>query len=391
MENFEFYSPTRFIFEKDADLRVGQEIKKYSKNVLFVHYGDSFTYESGLHKRVINALKKESLDIYELAGVEPNPKVSLVRKGVDLCKKHNIDFVLAVGGGSVIDTAKAVAIGAKVDHDVWDFFTKKKIPTEALKIGTIMTLPGTGSEASGGAVINDDVTNTNLDVIADDILRPTFTLLNPDLTLGIPKRQTGFGIIDMFSHVLERYMSQSEKVFVTDALCEGLMKAIIKNAYIVMSNPQDLKARSELMWAAIMAHGGIVGVGRQQDWASHGIAAQLSANYNTVHGLALSAVIPAWAKYVKSSKIERFVSLAINVFNVDFDSYDQNEVAEKGIAQMQDFFVDMGGVKTFADLGITDGSLIDTMAKDTVRFGNIGNIKSLDVEDVKAIYESLLK
>lgn len=390
MENFEFFAPTRFIFEKDADLKVGKEVKKHSDNVLFVHYGDKFIYESEIHERVTNSLNEAQVKVFELPGVQPNPRVSLVRKGIEICKKNNIKFVLSVGGGSVIDTAKAIALGAMTDIDIWDFFTKKAKAENALGIGTIMTLPATGSEASGGSVIHNDETGETLDIIEDNFLRPTFTLLNPMLTVGIPKKQSGFGIIDMFSHVLERYMSNSENVYVTDYMCEGLMKAIIKNGYKIMDNPQDIMARSDLMWAAIVAHNGIIGVGRQQDWASHAIAAQLSANYNVTHGLALSLIIPSWAHQVKSFNKNRFAQLAVNVFNVEMDYYDIDITIDKGIKRMSQFFVDMGGSKTLKEIGINDDSLIDKMAKDAVVFGPIGNIKKLNTEDIVEIFNRLL-
>lgn len=391
MEKFEFYSPTHFIYENDADLKVGSEVKKYSDNVLFVHYGDSFTYDSGLHNRIVTSLKDAGIKIYELPGVEPNPKVSLVREGVKICKDNNIEFVLAVGGGSVIDTAKAVALGAKSEHDVWDYFTKKEIVTDALKVGTIMTLPATGSEASGGAVITNEETGENLDVIADAFLRPTFTLLNPLLTLGIPKRQSGFGIIDMFSHVLERYMSSSNDVYVTDYMSEGLMKAIIINGNKVMENPSNVAARSELMWAAIVAHNGVIGVGRQQDWSSHVMAAQLSANYNTVHGLALSVIIPSWAYQVRDYNLMRFVQFSNRVFDIEIDFYNLEATANQGIKMMQEFFINMGGETTLSAIGVQDDKLIEKMATDAVRFGTIGNIKALNKTDVIEIYKRILK
>ncbi len=390
MENFEYCAPTRFIFEPDADLRVGKEVKKYSGNVLFVHYGDGFMHGSGLYDRVTDSLKKENIIVYELSNVQPNPKLSLVREGVSICKKHNIGFVLAVGGGSVIDTAKAVAIGARSNLDVWDFFTKKAVVQDALKVGAIMTLPATGSEASGGAVIYNDETNECLDVIEDDFLRPVFALLNPMLTIKIPKKQTGMGIIDMFSHVLERYMSDSKNVYVTDYMCEGLMKAIIKNGYNVINNPDDIASRSELMWAAIVAHNGIIGIGRQQDWASHAIAAQLSSKYNITHGLALSVIIPSWAKQVNKYNKKRFIQFARNVFNVEMDYYDENKTIEEGIEKMNRFFIDMGGAKNFKELGIEDDSLIDKMAEDTIFNKSVGNIKKLNKEDIVEIYRRLI-
>lgn len=385
MENFEFISPTKFIFEEDADLRCGEEVAKVSDNVLFVHYGDDFTYKSGLRDRIVGAFEKSNITVYELPGVEPNPKIELARKGIEMCKEHKIQYIVAVGGGSVIDTAKAVALGAVYDGDVWDFFTKEATPTTSLPVGVVMTLPATGSEASGGSVMNDGKSNINLDVIAD-FLRPDFALLNPNLTLGIPKRQSGFGVIDMFSHVLERYMSDSKNVNLVDRMAESVMISIIDAGRKVMENPTDINARGDLMWAAIVAHNGLLGVGRNQDWASHAIAAQLSANYNTVHGAALSVIIPSWATYVMDSNLDRFTQFAARVWNIEHNYYNPRETAVAGIKAMQDFFLEMGGFSSLTDLNIGSEKLSD-MAKTATQFGNIGNIKSLDASDVEEIYK----
>ena len=276
MDSFEFMSPTKFILDKDADLLCGREIKNYSDNVLFVHYGDKYTYESGLYDRIMGAIKEAGIECYELPGVQPNPRVSLVREGIKICREHNIGCILAVGGGSVIDTAKAVGIGVFYDGDVWDFYTKKAVPTKSLPVGTVMTLPATGSEGSNGSVLKNDETGESADVMGD-ILRPRFTLMNPQLTMTLPKRQTVYGIIDIFSHVLERYFSTSVDAHLTDYMCEGVMRSIIVNANTLMNDLNDYNARAELMWTSVIAHNGLLGTGRNQDWATHTIGAQLSA------------------------------------------------------------------------------------------------------------------
>lgn len=386
MKDFEFWSPTRFVLAKDADLLCGQEVKKYSDNVLFVHYGDDFTYKSGLHGRITGALNEAGITCFELPGVQPNPKAGLVRKGVEICKRENIGCVLAVGGGSVIDTAKAVAIGAKYDGDVWDFYTKKAIPVDALPIGTIMTLPATGSEASNGSVLNDGIT---LDVMSD-IIRPSFTLMNPDLTLTIPKSQTVYGIIDMFSHVMERYFSTSRNAEITDRMCEGVMKAIITNAGRLMENMNDPEIRAEFMWISIVAHNGILAVGRNQDWATHAMAAQLSAEYNTVHGAALSVLFPQWAKYVYKDNLPRFVQFAHRVFNIDVDFDNPEKTAMKGIDEMRAFFDYLGAPNNLRGIGITTHDKFSTLAGNVCKFGNVGGIKALNATDVERIYFSAM-
>lgn len=389
MDSFEFKSPTKFILDKDADKLCGREVGAFSDKVLFVHYGDGYTYDSGLHQRIMDALSEAGVTCFELPGVEPNPKVDLVRKGVELCKREEIGCVLAVGGGSVIDTAKAVAIGAKYDGDVWDFFTKKAAPEEALPIGTVMTLPATGSEGSNGSVITNPETGENLDVMAE-ILRPAFTLMNPDLTLSIPKRQTAFGIIDMFSHVLERYFSSSVDTVLTDHLCEGVMRSIIINAGKLMEDPKDYNTRAEFMWTAVIAHNGLLAIGRNQDWATHTIGAQLSAQYNAVHGATLSVLFPCWAKYVCEENLPRFVQFANRVFDVEVDFYNQHKTAEEGIRRMRDFFTSVGGPEKLADIGVENDDKFKEMAESACRFGNIGGLKSLNVGDVESIYRLAL-
>ena len=389
MDRFEFMSPTKFILDQDADKLCGQEIKQYSDNVLFVHYGDKYTYDSGLYQRIVDALTEAGVTCFELPGVEPNPKVDLVRKGVDLCRQEQIGCVLAVGGGSVIDTAKAVAIGAKYDGDVWDFYTKKAVPQAALPIGTVMTLPATGSEGSNGSVLTNPGTGENLDVMTE-LLRPSFTLMNPELTLTIPKRQTGFGIIDMFSHVLERYFSSSTDTVLTDHLCEGVMKSIIENSRKLMADLQDYNTRAEFMWTAIIAHNGLLATGRNQDWATHAIGAQLSAQYNAVHGATLSVLFPCWAAYVCEANLPRFVQFANRVFDVEVDFYDQKQTALEGIRRLRAFFGSVGGPETLADIGVDSDEKFLQMAGDACRFGSIGGLKQLDAKDVENIYRLAL-
>ncbi|MEG0875626.1 MAG: iron-containing alcohol dehydrogenase [Oscillospiraceae bacterium] len=384
MDSFEFISPTRFILDKEADLLCGAEVKKFSNNVLFVHYGDAYTYESGLHGRIVGALEAAGVQVFELPGVQPNPRVSLVRKGIELCRENNIGCVLAVGGGSVIDTAKAVGIGVPYEGDVWDFYSGKASPKSSLPVGTVMTLPATGSEGSNGSVLKNDETSESADVMGD-VIRPVFTLMNPELTMTLPKRQTVFGIVDMFSHVMERYFSSSVNTVLTDHMCEGVMKSIIINAGTLMADLNDYNARAELMWTSIIAHNGLLATGRNQDWASHAIGAQLSAQYNAVHGSTLSVLFPCWASYVCEANLPRFAQFANRVFDVEMNFYDMKKTAMEGIEKMRSFFSSMGAPVKLSEIGVEDDKLIPKMAKDACRFGNIGGIKSLTAEDVEKI------
>lgn len=389
MDSFEFMSPTKFILDKDADLLCGREIKNYSDKVLFVHYGDDYTYKSGLYDRIIKAIKEAGVQCFELPGVQPNPRVELVRKGIAICRENDIGCVLAVGGGSVIDTAKAVAIGVKYDGDVWDFYSKKAVPTESLPVGTVMTLPATGSEGSNGSVLKNDETGESADVMGD-IIRPKFTLMNPELTMTLPKRQTVYGIVDMFSHVMERYFSSSVDAILTDHMCEAVMKSIIVNAGRLMENMNDYNSRAELMWTSVIAHNGLLATGRNQDWATHAIGAQLSANYNAVHGATLSVLFPSWAKYVCGSNLPRFAQFANRVFDVETDFNSLERTALQGIQKLREFFDSMGAPAKLGEIGVEDDSLFKKMAGDACRFGNIGGVKSLAPEDVESIFRLAL-
>ena len=388
MQSFEFYTPTKFIMDKDADLLCGREVKRYSDKVLFVHYGDDFTYKSGLYDRVMGSLQEAGLTVFELSGVRPNPEAKLVYKGIEIVRKEGIGCILGAGGGSVIDTAKAVGIGAKYDGDFWDFYLRKATPQESLPVGIIMTLPATGSEASNGSVLDKD--GFSADTMAD-CLRPAFTLMNPDLTLGIPQRQTICGIIDMFSHVMERYFSTSVDVDLTDYMCEGVMKSIISNAHKLMANLRDPVIRAEFMWTSIVAHNGLLAVGRNQDWGTHALAAQLSAEYGTTHGAALSVLFPNWASYVlDESNVQRFAQFANRVFGVEMDYYDPMRTAKEGIRQMRLFFDFLGGPRTLADVGVTTDEKIHAMAERVCTYGPVGFFRPLNLEDVEAIYRSAL-
>jgi len=388
MQSFEFWTPTKFILEQDADLLCGREVKRYSDKVLFVHYGDEFTYKSGLYDRVMGSLKEAGLTVFELSGVRPNPEVSLVYKGIELVKAEGIGCILAAGGGSVIDTAKAVGIGSKYDGDFWDFYAHKAVPQESVPVGVIMTLPATGSEASNGSVLDNGEFSS--DTMAD-CLRPAFTLMNPDLTLGIPRRQTIYGIIDMFSHVMERYFSTSVDVELTDHMCEGVMKAIIANAHKLMDDLRNPVIRAEFMWTSIVAHNGLLAVGRNQSWGTHALAAQLSAQYGTPHGAALSVLFPHWAEYVlDENTVDRFAQFANRVFGVEMDYHEPMRTAREGIHQMRQFFDFLGGPRKLSDVGVENDEMLHTLAERVCAYGNVDFFRSLNQDDVEAIFRSAL-
>ena len=374
MENFIYSWPTKIIFGKQTESLVGEETARLGKKVL-LHYGTGHIKKTGLYGKVVGSLEKSNVEFVELPGVVPNPRIELAREGIELCKKERVDFILAVGGGSVIDSAKAIAAGFYHEGDPWDFF-EKHIPVEkALPIGVVLTIPAAGSEGSPASV----VTNGNRKLsFYSDLLRPKFAILNPDLTKTLPKNQTAAGIADMMAHIIERYFTNTPDVDVTDKLCEATLRSIIKNARLVMQNPGNYDYRAELMWASTIAHQGFLGNGREEDWASHKIEHELSAHYGITHGAGLAVVIPAWMKHVHGHDEKRFEQFAREVFG--------KSTAPEGIQALEDFFREIGLPTRLKDLNIGDEKF-EIMAKGSMRGDSIGNFVKLKKEDVLEIYK----
>ena len=317
MENFEFYSPTRIIFGRGTEEKVGELTKEYGTKVL-LHYGGGSIKKYGLYDKVVKSLQDAGVDFIELGGVQPNPRLGLVKEGIKICRENDIDFILAVGGGSVIDSAKAISLGVPYEGDVWDFFMGKALPEKNLPVGVVLTIPAAGSESSNSVVITKEEGLLKRSC-NNDINRPVFAIMNPELTFTLPPYQTASGVVDMMAHIMERYFTHQTDVDLTDGLCESMLKTIMKNALIVMEEPDNYDARAELMWAGTLAHNGLVGTGRIGDWASHAIEHELSAMYDVAHGAGLAVVFPAWMKYVYKHNVNRFAQFAVNVFNVDYD------------------------------------------------------------------------
>jgi len=384
MENFEFRNPTKIIFGRGTEEKVGIEIAAYSKNIL-LHFGTGSIKASGLYDRVTASLKKAGVNWVELGGVKPNPRLSMVYEGIRLCKENKLDFILAVGGGSVIDSAKAIAMGVVNDGDVWDIFIGKKAPTAALPVGTVLTIPAAGSEASTASVI----TNENGWLkrgFNSDLIYPRFSILNPELAFSLPKFQVACGIADIMAHLMERYFTNVSNVSFTDRLLEATMKTIISQAPQVLSNPQDYDAWAELMWAGTIAHNNLLNTGRVGDWASHDIEHEISGIYDVAHGAGLAVVFPAWMKHVLHQDLDRFVQWSVRVWNVEMDVFNPEMTARAGIERMEAFFHSIGLGTKLADLNIHDNR-IDEMA-DKCTSGNtrtVGNFVKLDHEAVKEI------
>lgn len=387
MNNFEFCNPTRIIFGKDSQKKVGEYVKKYSSNILF-HYGKESIKKSGLYDEVISSLKEAGVAYTELGGVQPNPRISLVRKGVKICKEKKIDFILAAGGGSVIDSAKAIALGIKYDGDVWDFFTMKALPKQTASTAVILTIPAAGSESSPNTVISNEEESMKL-AVKYPPLRPVFSILNPAFCFSLPKEQLGYGVCDMMAHIFERYFTQTKYTELSDKLCEGTLKTIIDNAYKLLNNFNDYNAWAEIMLAGNVAHNGFLGMGRQEDWASHGIEHAISAVYDIPHGAGLSIVFPAWMKYVYKYNIPLFNQFAVNVWGVSGGISNSEEIVLKGIEETEKFFKRLNLPVRLGDLNIKEKD-IEIMAKKATAFGTLGSFKELDTEDVKAIYKLAL-
>ena len=384
MENFEFQNPTRILFGKGSEEKVGEQVAVYSKNIL-LHYGGGSIKTSGLFDRVTASLTKAGVQWIELGGVKPNPRLSLVQEGVQLCKDHKLGLILAVGGGSVIDSAKAIAMGAVIEGDVWDFYLGKGAPVDALPIGTVLTIPAAGSEASTGTVITNEE-GWFKRAVNSELIYPRFSVLNPELAFSLPKFQVACGVTDIMAHLMERYFTNVQHVELTDRLIEATMKTLIRQAPLVLKNANDYDAWSELMWAGTIAHNNLLNTGRVGDWASHDIEHEISGIYDIAHGAGLAVVFPAWMKYVWKHDINRFVQWSVRVWNVDMDVFNPEAVAQAGIDRMESFFRSLGLGTRLSELGIQDDRIDEMASKCTD--GNkrtFGSFVKLGYEDVRKI------
>lgn len=387
MINFSYQNATKIIFGKDTENEVGNETKKYGKKVL-LHYGGGSIKKSGLYDRVIKSLKDTGIEIFELGGVKPNPRLSLVRAGIELCHKNNIDLILAVGGGSVIDSAKAIGIGASYDGDVWDFYTGKAIVNATLPVGVILTIPAAGSEASTGSVItNEDGWYKR--ATGSDLMRPVFGIMNPKLTYTLPPYQTAAGAADMMAHIFERYFTNEPNVDLTDRLSEATLRTIIKNVPIVLENPENYEARAEIMWAGTIAHNGILGTGRVEDWGTHDMEHEISGIYDITHGAGLAILFPAWMKYVYKQDVNRFAQFANRVWDVEIDINNLEATALEGIERTKAYFKKIGMPVSLTEANVPSDRFEEMAAKGTEN-GPLGNFVKLHKEDIVNIFNLAL-
>lgn len=385
MNNFSFYSPTQFIFGRERENEAGKYVKRFGGSRVLIHYGGGSVVKSGLLDRVKKSLTDAGIWHTALGGVVPNPRSGLVYEGIDVVKQNKIDFILAVGGGSVIDSAKAIALGALYEGDFWDFYCGKRIE-KALPVATILTLTAAGSEGSMGSVITHE--NGMLKRAANhDILRPVFSVLNPELTCSLPPYQTACGVVDMMAHVMERYFTNTQNVEITDRLAEGILLTIINEAPKVMINPNDYDARANLMWAGMVAHNDTCGVGRDSDWSSHQLEHELSGLYDVAHGAGLAVMFPAWMKYVMHHDIMRFAQFATRVWGCEMNFQSPEITALKGIERYEQFVSSLGMPIRFAELGAKAGDIPVLIEKLGLGERTLGSFVKLTEEDALKIYE----
>ena len=391
MDNFNFYSPTFFAFGKDRENETGEYVKRFGGSKVLIVYGGGSVIRSGLLDRVRASLDREAIPCVLLGGVKPNPRSGLVYEGIELSRKENVDFVLAVGGGSVIDTSKAIAAGAVYDGDFWDFYCGKPIE-KALPVGTILTIAAAGSEGSPDSVITREKGMLKRGA-SGDAIRPCFSILNPALTQSLSAYQSACGITDIMAHLYERYLTNTEEVEVTDRLIEALLLTMIHEGPRVIENPDYYEARANIMWAGMMAHNNSCGVGRSQDWNSHNIEHELSALYDCAHGAGLAVTMPAVFTYVMHHNVMRFAQVAVRVWGCQMDYAHPEVTAKAGIEALRRFLHSIGMPGNFAELGAKEEDipyLVDTLCNGNGRSGSISGFVILDRKDCTEIYRLML-
>ncbi|MBR0497228.1 MAG: iron-containing alcohol dehydrogenase [Treponema sp.] len=391
MENFTFYSPTFFVFGKESENQTGEYVKKFGGSKVLIHFGGNSAKKSGLLGRVESSLKKEGIPFVELGGVKPNPRSGLVYEGIELCKKEKVDFILAVGGGSTIDSAKAIAAGVVYDGDFWDFYSGKPIE-KALPIGTVLTIAAAGSEGSPDSVITKEEGMFKRGA-SGNAIRPKFSILNPALTQTLPPHQTAAGITDIMAHLYERYLTNTKEVEVTDRLIEALLLTMKHEGPRVIADPNNYEARANIMWAGMMAHNNSCGVGRSQDWNSHNIEHELSALYDCAHGAGLAVTMPAVFKYVMNHNVMRFAQVASRVWGCQMDFEHPEITALEGINALQSFLVSIGMPKNFSELGAKEEDipkLVEVLCRGDGRPGSITGFVTLNEDDCTKIYQMMV-
>ena len=389
IKDFNFYAPTRVVFGRESEKKIGELVTANGGKKVLIHYGGGSAQRSGLLDVVREQLHNAGIAFCELGGVVPNPLLSKVCEGIELCRREGVDFILAVGGGSVIDSSKAIGYGVPYDGDVWDFWAGKAVPKQCLPIGVVLTIPAAGSEMSSSCVITADEGLLKRG-INSDLCRCRFAVMNPERTFTLPPYQTAAGATDIMMHTMERYFSKYEDMTLTDAISEALLRTVKDSALVVMRNPEDYRHRAQIMWAGSLAHNDLTECGTEKDFATHRLEHELSALFGVTHGAGLAAIWPSWARYVKDKHLNRFVQFAVNVMGVPNDFSHPEETAERGICAIEEFYHQIGMPTSIHELlgrEITDQE-IDTMVEKCSRGGTItlGAMEVLDTQAMRDIY-----
>ncbi|ANE48131.1 butanol dehydrogenase [Paenibacillus swuensis] len=388
MKSFAYHNPTKLIFGKDQLKQLATEVPKYGSKVLVIYGGGSIK-RNGIYDNVMTILKEIGAEVHELSGVEPNPRHTTVNKGAQICKEHGIDFLLAVGGGSVLDATKAVAVAAKYDGDVWDIVSKKTAAQDALPFGTVLTLAATGSEMNSGSVITNWELNEKHGW-GSPLVFPKFSILDPEHTNSVPQDQTVYGMVDMMAHVFEQYFHHDTNTLVQDGFCESILRAVIDTAPKLVNDLNNYEHRATVLYSGTLALNGVLSMGVVGDWANHGLEHAVSAVYDIPHGGGLAILFPNWMTYVLDENVTRFKQLAVNVFGVSTEGKSDRQVAEEGIKALRDFWTSIGAPSRLSDYNINDSNLELMADKVLAAGGAVGQFKRLNREDILAIYRMSL-
>ncbi|MBR2151468.1 MAG: iron-containing alcohol dehydrogenase [Prevotella sp.] len=391
MKDFNYYAPTEVAFGKNSEEQVAQLIKKYGGTKVLVHYGGQSAVRSGLLDKICRLLLSGGVRYVTLGGVVPNPRLSLVHQGIDLCRQEGVDFILAVGGGSVIDSGKAIAMGvANPDTEVWEYYLGHATPAKALPVASVLTIPAAGSEMSEASVVTNEDGDVKLGY-SNDILRPRFAIMNPERTFTLPPYQTAAGVTDMMMHTMERYFTKDDDMDLTTDLAEAVLRRMKTAVFAVLRNPEDYRQRAQIMWGGSVAHWGLTGCGISDDWATHQLEHELSGMFDVTHGAGLAAIWPSWARYTMDENLSRFVRFAVHVMDVDNDFTDPRGTALRGIEAMERFYHAIGmpvNIKELIGRDITDAEIKEMTRKCSRDYtSTCGCLKVLTATDMEAIYQ----
>lgn len=390
MKDFNYYAPTEVVFGEKSEEQVARLVKKYGGTKVLVHYGGQSAIRSGLLVKIIGLLQEAGIDFVKLGGVVPNPRLSLAQKGIELCRREGVDFILAVGGGSVIDSSKCIAYGVPYEGNVWDFYQGKAKATAMLPLAAVLTIPAAGSEMSESSVITNEDGDVKLGY-SNNLSRPKFAIMNPCRTFTLPPYQTAAGVTDMMMHTMERYFTKDDDMDLTTDLAEALLRSMKNAVFAVLKNPEDYRYRAQIMWGGSLMHNGLTGCGISDDWATHQLEHELSGMFDVTHGAGLAAIWPSWARYVMHENVSRFVRFAVNVMDVPNDFTDPEGTALKGIEAMERFYHAIGmpiNIKELIGRDITDAEIKEMTRKcSRDNKATCGCLKVLKAKDMEAIYQ----